>query len=175
MPGIGIEFTRASQAATCETRQMQPGGDINAKGDGKPVKTSEMQLAMAVRDYECDLQGVVNNAVYQNYLEHARHEFLKAHGLDFAAMTRAGINLVVVRAELDYRAALTSGDAFTVCTSMQQVSRLKFAFHQSITRQRDGKLMLDALITGTGVNAQGRPFLPEALLPLMAELNTVNH
>ena len=58
--------------------------------------TATWQLQMAVRDYECDMQGVVNNAVYQNYLEHARHEFLKLHGLDFAVLAKAGINLVVV-------------------------------------------------------------------------------
>lgn len=134
------------------------------------MNSQESQLQMAVRDYECDLQGVVNNAVYQNYLEHARHEFLKAHGIDFAALTRAGINLVVVRAELDYRGSLTSGDTFAVHTRMEQVSRLKFAFHQSIVRASDGKEMLAAVITGTGVNAQGRPFLPDQLLPLLATL-----
>ena len=48
-------------------------------------------LELAVRDYECDLQGVVNNAVYQNYLEHARHEYLKSIGIDFAALTAQGI------------------------------------------------------------------------------------
>ncbi|HEY0961995.1 MAG TPA: acyl-CoA thioesterase [Pseudomonadales bacterium] len=130
----------------------------------------ELSLQMAVRDYECDMQGVVNNAVYQNYLEHARHEFLKVHGIDFAALARAGINLVVVRAELDYRGSLTSGNHFVVRTRMEQLSRLKFAFHQRIVREPDGKEMISAVITGTGVNAQGRPFMPPELLPLMAAL-----
>ena len=35
---------------------------------------------MEVRDYECDLQGIVNNAEYQHYLEHARHQFLRSVG-----------------------------------------------------------------------------------------------
>lgn len=127
----------------------------------------EQSLALAVRDYECDLQGVVNNAVYQHYLEHARHECLKAHGIDFAALSRAGVNLVVLRAELDYRASLTSGDHFTVHTRMEQVSRLRFAFHQRITRDSDQRPVLDALITGTGVDPRGRPCLPPELLALI--------
>lgn len=135
----------------------------------------EISLQMVVRDYECDMQGVVNNAVYQNYLEHARHEFLKAHGIDFAALARAGINLVVIRAELDYRGSLTSGNPFTVHTRMEQLSRLKFAFHQRIVREPDGKEMIAAVITGTGVNAQGRPFMPPELLPLMAALVDQSH
>ena len=49
------------------------------------------RLEFQVRDYECDMQGVVNNSVYQNYLEHARHEFLKMLGIDFAEMTRRGV------------------------------------------------------------------------------------
>ncbi|HHX81764.1 MAG TPA: acyl-CoA thioesterase [Pseudomonadaceae bacterium] len=124
-------------------------------------------LSMVVRDYECDMQGVVNNAVYQNYLEHARHECLKASGIDFAAVTRSGVNLVVTRAELDYKGSLTSGDSFVVHTRMERVSRLRFAFHQQVVREPDGKLMVAALITGSGIDQRGRPTLPAALLALL--------
>ncbi len=48
------------------------------------------ELHMKVRDYECDLQGIVNNANYQHYLEHTRHEFLLSAGVSFAATARAG-------------------------------------------------------------------------------------
>src|SRR5690606_40626326 len=99
-------------------------------------------LEMSVRDYECDMQGVVNNAVYQNYLEHARHEFLKSRGLDFAQLTADGIIVVVVRAEIDYRASLRSGDVFAVSVEPQLVSPLRLAFRQQIKRS-DGRVMLD--------------------------------
>jgi acyl-CoA thioester hydrolase len=123
-------------------------------------------LTLSVRDYECDLQGVVNNAVYQNYLEHARHELLKTQGLNFAALTRAGVDLVVVRAELDYKASLRPGDVFEVRTQLERVSRVKFAFIQDLVRVPSGQLLLHAVITGVGVNPKGRPYLPEQLLSL---------
>ena len=64
------------------------------------------RLSLKVRDYECDMQGIVNNAIYQHYLEHARHEYLSSHSLSFAEMTRQGVVILVVRAELDYRKSL---------------------------------------------------------------------
>ena len=120
-------------------------------------------LHLSVRDYECDMQGVVNNAVYQNYLEHARHECLKANGIDFAAVTQSGVNLVVTRAELDYKGSLTSGDAFVVHTRMERVSRLRFGFQQDIYRLPDEKPVLKARVIGTAVDEKGKPMLPREL------------
>jgi acyl-CoA thioester hydrolase len=121
-----------------------------------------------VRDYELDMQGIVNNAVYFNYLEHARHEFLLAKGVDFAALARDKVNLVVVRSEMDYKASLTSGDKFQVTVQFEQLSKLKFGFRQQIIRSSDQKLMLEALVTGVALNAQGRPFVPDLLALLGA-------
>ena len=126
-------------------------------------------IELQVRDYECDQQAVVNNGVYQNYLEHARHEFLKSRGVDFAAITASGINLVVTRAELDYRKSLVSGDLFRVRSLVRQASRVRFEFHQDIVRLPDETLMLSARIIGTSLNQQGRPFVPELLRALFDE------
>ncbi len=120
-------------------------------------------LDFSVRDYECDMQGIVNNAVYQNYLEHTRHQFLKAVGLDFEQFTRDGIHLVVVRAELDYKQPLKSGDRFWIGLNVERQSRLKFVFLQDIYRSSDECLIMKARIAATGLNERGRPWLPPEL------------
>lgn len=130
----------------------------------QPTFTAEFD----VRDYECDLQGVVNNAVYQNYLEHTRHLFLKTGGIDFAEYAARGINLVVTRAELDYLFPLRSGDRFRVTLSMERVSRIRFGFRQAILRLPDEKPILRALVVGTAVSAAGRPHLPAEVEAMLA-------
>lgn len=131
--------------------------------------TYNHELEFKVRDYECDMQGVVNNAVYQNYLEHARHELLRSRGIDFAALTAAGINLVVVRAELDYKKSLASNNRFVVRSRLRRRSRLRFEFEQDILRLPDETLMLSARIFGTSLDQRGRPHLPEQLRQLFDE------
>ncbi len=113
------------------------------------------QIEFRVRDYECDLQGVVNNANYMHYLEHARHEYLKSRGLDFAEMHRNGVDPVVIRAEMDYKTALKSGDDFIVHLHVEPQGRLRVIFHEIVERA-DGTLVMDALIYAA-VLSHGRP------------------
>ncbi len=126
------------------------------------------KLDLKVRDYECDVQGIVNNAVYQNYLEHCRHEFLLAAGIDFNRLTREKIFLVVVRAELDYKTPLRGGDAFWIGLNLERVSPLRFVFLQDIYRREDLRLALSARTVGTALNERGRPELPAELEKLFA-------
>jgi len=106
----------------------------------------DFELEFKVRDYECDLQGVVNNSVYQNYLEHTRHEFMLSHGLDFADLYKRGIVAVVAPIELAYKAPLVSGDRFMSRLRVEHQG-VKYLFYQDIYRLPDEKLCLKGIVT----------------------------
>ena len=127
----------------------------------------QFKLNFEVRDYECDLQKIVNNANYQHYLEHARHLFLKQKGLDFASLAEGGINLVIVRIEIDYLYPLRSGDQFFVGVNRERISRLRFGFLQDIYRRPDNKSIAKAKVIVTSVNEDGRPYLPKEIEEVM--------
>lgn len=126
------------------------------------MKDFDFQIELDVRDYECDIQGIVNNSVYQNYLEHCRHKFLTDVGLSFAQLHEEGTDAVVVRAELDYKFPLRPGDAFFVRLKMAKQGRLRIIFKQEVIRKEDEKLMVAARITAV-LTRNGRPVSPEAL------------
>ncbi len=106
-----------------------------------------------VRDYECDIQGIVNNANYQHYMEHARHQFIKTVGLDFVDLHNLGIDTVVSKIEIAYKRPLKGGDAF-VCKLNIKKEGIKYVFLQDIYRMPDmslctrGKVEVVAVING---------------------------
>lgn len=118
------------------------------------------ETEMQVRDYECDIQGIVNNSVYQNYLEHGRHEFLHDSGLNFVELHQQGLDAVVTHIQMEYKLPLFPRDRFVVRTQMRKEGRIRFVFEQSIFRQADEKLILKAEVTGV-ITRNGRPVAPD--------------
>ena len=116
-----------------------------------------------VRDYECDLQGVVNNANYQHYLEHARHEYLISKGVSFADLHDEGLDLIVTRVEIDYKSPLRSRDRFVVRLTAGREGNVRFVFFQEIYRMPDEKLVVKAKVTGVATRG-GRPVSPSLLI-----------
>jgi acyl-CoA thioester hydrolase len=121
------------------------------------------ELELTVRDYELDMQGVVNNANYQHYLEHARHEFMRAAGVEFAALQQRGMIPMVSRIEIDYKQPLKSGDRFVVRLGLRRHGRLRFLFDQDIYRVPDGVLVASAVVTGVVIH-EGRPVAPDEVV-----------
>ena len=97
------------------------------------------ELKMKVRDYECDMEGIVNNANYQHFMEHTRHEFLLEAGISFAEMLEQNIVSVVARITIDYKTPLRSRDEFLSCLNIKQEG-IRYVFYQDIYRASDMKL-----------------------------------
>lgn len=131
---------------------------------------------MEVRDYECDMADGVNNSVYYNYFEHARHSMLKAGGIDFAELARQRIGLIVARAEIDFKRSLVSGDKFKITTVIRRISKIRFEFSQEIFKLPDLTLIASAKVIGLPIDPSGKPKLTpdlEALiLPMLSEVET---
>lgn len=125
------------------------------------------ELEFRVRDYECDLQGIVNNANYQHYIEHARHEWLADLGIDFFTLHEEGIDLIVVRIEMEFKRPLRSRDRFAVRSRMEREGRLKLILRQDIYTLPDEQLSFRARVTAAAIQ-NGRPAMPAALWEKLA-------
>ena len=114
------------------------------------MKDHIYELPFKVRDYECDLQGIVNNANYQHYLEHTRHEFILTEGINFAELHARGIDTVVARIEIAFKTPLKSGDEF-VCQLNLKKEGVKYVFYQEIYRLPDNALCIKAKVDTVAV------------------------
>ena len=97
------------------------------------------EARMEVRDYECDIEGIVNNANYLHYMEHTRHLFLKECGLSFAEMHEKGVDAVVARMNLQFKTPLRCDDEFMSRLWLEKVG-IRYVFHQDIFRASDEQL-----------------------------------
>jgi acyl-CoA thioester hydrolase len=123
----------------------------------------QYSLEFVVRDYECDLQGVVNNANYLHYLEHARHEFLISKGISFVQLHEEGTDLIVTKVEIDYKYPLKSHDKFIVRLNIQREGNARLVFLQDVYRLPDEKHVVHAKVTGVATK-KGRPVPPGNLV-----------
>jgi len=103
------------------------------------------ETRMEVRDYECDIQGIVNNANYLHYIEHTRHLFLLSTGLSFAQMHKHGIDAVVARMNLQYKTPLRCDDQFISRLSLKKEG-IRYIFYQDIYRASDEKLCFKSTV-----------------------------
>ena len=118
-------------------------------------------IRMETKDCECDLQGIINNSVYLNYLEHTRHKFLRHVGLDFGALHYQGVDAVVHRIKIHYRRSLRGMEEFVSNLQVSRKGKLQYVFDQSIRRISDNAEMVTAR-TFVAFVSGGRPIKPPA-------------
>lgn len=117
------------------------------------MKKYIFETKMEVRDYECDIEGIVNNANYVHNCEHTRHLFLQECGLSFAEMHNKGVDAVVARMNLQYKVPLRPDDEI-ISRLWLEKDGFKYIFHQDLFRASDetlcfrGEIMLVCLVNG---------------------------
>jgi acyl-CoA thioester hydrolase len=141
------------------------------------------RVPLQVRDYECDAGGGVNNAVYLNYFEHARFQFMREHlGWDVERLTRHKIGFVLVNLNIDFRRSLMPGQRFTVESTMTRTAIRRFLFAQEIhvagspeqTEARARKPAVSARVLCTAINTEtGRSETPPLLEALLSDFPVI--
>ena len=121
-----------------------------------------------VRTYECDSYGHVNNAVYLNYLEYARREFLVAAGFDYKGLIEAGYFIYITHIDIHYKASAVLDDKLFIDVEPIKVKKISGTFRQRVYKE-DGTVCADAEVTWACVTkaAIPRPIPAEFMTPAM--------
>lgn len=110
-----------------------------------------------VRPYECDSYQHVNNAVYVNYLEYARMDFLKNAKFDYEGIVKAGYYLFVTHIDIRYKFSAHLWDKLQIISYPTKLGAVSGDFHQIIQKE-DGTVCAEADVSWASVRAaDGRP------------------
>lgn len=123
---------------------------------GEPFTTR-----VSVRGYEVDVQGHLNQAVYLQYAEHARWEFLRAAGITQGGLAGAGVGPVVLETVIRYRRELRAGDEVDVSCEWGWGGGKTFRLTQRITRVDDGTLSAELEVVAGILDLQARRLVPD--------------
>lgn len=130
----------------------------------------KINSTLTVRSYECDSYNHVNNAVYLNYLEFARMDYLNKIGFDYNGIFNAGYYLYVTHVDIHYKASAFLNDELTIESYPTKMGAISGTIHQTVKNQ-NGVVCAEADVTWACVTKEGRPskvpaeFLVEGLRP----------
>jgi acyl-CoA thioester hydrolase len=130
------------------------------------------ELQMKVRDYECDIQGIVNNANYQHYLEATRHKWLQKEGFSFSQWHEQGLDMVVSEITMKYKVPLHGQEVFLSCLNLRREGP-RFVFEQDIYRKSDMRLCVAATVS-TVAMVNGRLSRGDEVAALFGKYLNVN-
>ncbi|HBS28581.1 MAG TPA: thioesterase [Phycisphaerales bacterium] len=127
----------------------------------RPVPV-EGESRLRVRYCECDPMGVAHHSAFIPWFEIGRTELLRAGGVAYAAIEKAGVFLVVTRLEVRYHRPARYDDLLVVVTRVSGGGRARVDHEYEVWADRDdGRGKSELLATGGStlacVGADGRP------------------
>ena len=112
-------------------------------------------LSLRVYYEDTDLAGIVYYANYLKFIERGRSEWVRALGVDQAALRReTGIVFAVRHLEADYLRPAVFDDWLTVTTSVQPITGMRIVLDQAVLRE--DVTLFSARVTLVPIGADGR-------------------
>ncbi|MBN2088742.1 acyl-CoA thioesterase [candidate division KSB1 bacterium] len=116
-----------------------------------------LTIRFRVRSYELDSFGHVNNAVYLNYLELARGEFLRQRGLSFTDFHRWKVYPYVIRINIEYKSSSNYDDELEISGKITNQTFTSFTLEKEIFNLTTNKMTAKAEVVLAFVNEKQRP------------------
>ena len=117
---------------------------------------------------DTDAGGVVFHANYVKFLERARTDWLRAHGIAQSTLKRErNLLFAIVDMDVRFRAPARLDDELLASCTLDDRRSASLAFSQTIVRAADGALLVEAKVRAASLDAGTfRPVpLPSDLIP----------
>ena len=134
-----------------------------------PANTDPLyhDVEFRVRYAETDQMGVVYHTNYLIWCEVGRTDFIRARGMSYADMERAGVGLAVSELSARFHSAARYDDMVRVRTTLAEVRSRGITFDYVITRVDTGERLVTARTALVSIDATGKPIaLPRSVRDL---------
>lgn len=124
-----------------------------------PASRAPLQhdVEFRVRYAETDQMGVVYHTNYLIWCEVGRTDFIRARGMSYADMERAGVGLAVSDMSARFHSAARYDDLIRVSTTLADVRSRGITFDYVITRVDTGQRLVTARTALVSIDPAGRP------------------
>ena len=133
-----------------------------------PEKTTiqSHKITIVPRYCETDQGGVVHHSVYPVWFEMGRTELLRANGLAYKDLEKAGVFFVVAELNIKYRRPAMYDEELELETACTEVTASKIEHTYKLTRRGDITILAEGRSLLACINAKGKICrMPEFLYP----------
>ncbi len=121
------------------------------------------KTSLKVRSYECDSYNHVNNAVYLNYLEAARMDYLHQIGFDYKGIIDAGYFLYITHIDIHYKDSAHLDDELLIETTPIKLGAV-FGTVKQVIKKESGTVCAEAEVTWASVKNNLPSRLPKEFI-----------
>ena len=131
------------------------------------MEIQQHTITIMPRYAETDKAGVVHHSVYPIWFEMGRTELLRANGVAYSDLEKAGVFFVVARLQIKYRRPAQYDEKLELETTCSQVTHSRIEHIYKLTRCCDGVILAEGSTVLACVNAEGKlQKVPEFILPV---------